>query len=236
MICIPIIARTQDAALMQMRRSFPLADILELRIDQIPNINLEKLMVGKRGKILVTNRGRDEGGGFSGTERERVELLKEAVALGADYVDIEVRTEEALIQELSAKVGNHHGHTKWIISHHDFCGTPSERALRRRLGECTRTGADIIKIVTYANRMEDNLRVLGLIPYARRKGQEIIAFCMGELGRISRIMGTLLGSYFSYVSLEKGAESAPGQLTIGEMKQISRVLNVAGLKRWEISI
>jgi 3-dehydroquinate dehydratase type I len=231
MICIPIIAGTQEVALRQMKRSFPLADVVELRIDQIRDVNLKPLMSEKRGKILVTNRRRDEGGGFSGSERERVELLKEAVGLGADYVDLEVMTEGTLIKELSAKVGNRHGGTKWIISHHDLRGTPSERGLRRRLDQCTRTGADIVKIVTYANNMEDNLRVLGLIPHARRKGREIIAFCMGELGRISRIMGPLLGAYLSYVSLEKGAESAPGQLTLGEMKQISGVLNGGGLNK-----
>lgn len=231
MICIPIMARTQNAALMQMERSFPLADILELRIDQIRNLNLEELMSMNWGKILVTNRRRDEGGGFSGTERKRVELLKEAVALGADYVDIEVRTEEKLIKELSAKIGNHHGRTKWIISHHDFSGTPSGRALKGRLDQCTNTGADIIKIVTYANTMEDNLKVLGLIPYARRKGQEIIAFCMGEMGRISRVMAALLGSYFNYAPLEKGTESAPGQLTIEEIRHIFRILNVVGVDK-----
>jgi 3-dehydroquinate dehydratase type I len=225
MICIPIMANTQDAALMQMERSFPLADILELRIDHIEDVNLEALMSRKRGKILVTNRRKDEGGGFSGTEGERVELLKEAVGLGADYVDIEMGTAEALIKELAAKVGNNHGRTKWIISHHNFSATPSVRALRRKLDECKRSGADIIKIVTYAKRIEDNLRVLGLIPYARRKDQEIAAFCMGEMGRISRIIAPLLGSYFNYASLERGTESAPGQLTIEEMRQVSRVLN-----------
>jgi 3-dehydroquinate dehydratase type I len=208
-----------------MERSFPLADILELRIDHIEDVNLEGLMSRKRGKILVTNRRKDEGGGFSGTEGERVELLKEAVGLGADYVDIEMGTAEALIKELAAKVGNNHGRTKWIISHHNFSATPSVRALRRKLDECKRSGADIIKIVTYAKRIEDNLRVLGLIPYARRKDQEIAAFCMGEMGRISRIIAPLLGSYFNYASLERGTESAPGQLTIEEMRQVSRVLN-----------
>jgi len=231
MICIPIIARTHRTALMQMERSSPLADILELRIDQIRNPNLEKLMSGKRGKILVTNRRRDEGGGFSGTERERVELLKEAVELGADYVDIEVRTEEVLIEELSTKIGNHHGRTKWIISHHDFSETPSGRALKRKLDECNATGADIVKIVTYANTAENNLRVLELIPHARRKAGKIIAFCMGELGRISRIMAPLLGSYFSYASLERGAESAPGQLTVEEVKGVFKILNGVGVNK-----
>jgi 3-dehydroquinate dehydratase type I len=231
MICIPIVAKDQRAALVQMERGFPLADILELRIDQIRNVNLENLMRRKRGKILVTNRRKDEGGGFSGTERQRVELLKEAVELGVDYVDIEVRTEGALIKELSAKIGNHHGRAKWIVSHHDFSETPSERLLRKRLNECTRTGADIVKIVTYANTVEDNLRVLGLIPHARRKGVEIIAFCMGEMGRISRIMAPLLGSCFSYVSLEKGAESASGQLTLEEIRDVFRILNVVGVEK-----
>jgi 3-dehydroquinate dehydratase type I len=231
MICIPIVAKDQRAALMQMERGFPLADILELRIDQIKNLNLEGLLRRKRGRVLVTNRRKDEGGGFSGTERERVELLKEAVALGVDYVDIEVRTEEALIKELSGKIGNHHGRVKWIVSHHDFSGTPSERSLRRRLDACNRTGADIVKIVTYANTVDDNLRVLGLIPYARRRGLEIIAFCMGEVGQISRIMAPLLGSYSSYVSLEKGAESAPGQLTVEEIRQVFSILNAVGMNK-----
>ena len=231
MICIPIVAKDQGAALVQMERGFPLADILELRIDQIRNVNLENLMRRKRGKILVTNRRKDEGGEFSGTERQRVELLKEAVELGVDYVDIEVRTEGALIKELSAKIRNHHGRAKWIVSHHDFSETPSKRSLRKRLNECTRTGADIVKIVTYANTVEDNLRVLGLIPYARRKGVEIIAFCMGEMGRISRIMAPLLGSCFSYVSLEKGTESASGQLTLEEIRDVFRILNVGRVEK-----
>jgi 3-dehydroquinate dehydratase type I len=231
MICIPIVAKDQRAALMQMERGFPLADILELRIDQIKNLNLEGLLRRKRGKVLVTNRRKDEGGGFSGTERERVELLKEAVALGVDYVDIEVRTEGALIKELSAKIGNHHGRARWIVSYHDFSGTPSERSLRRRLDECNRTGADIVKVVTYANTVEDNLRVLGLIPYARRRGLEIIAFCMGEMGRISRVMAPHLGSCFGYVSLEKGTESAPGQLAVEEIREVFRILNIGGTEK-----
>jgi 3-dehydroquinate dehydratase len=60
MICIPIMARTQSTALIQMARSFPLAHILELRIDQINDVNLEQLMGRKQCKVLVTNRRRDE--------------------------------------------------------------------------------------------------------------------------------------------------------------------------------
>jgi 3-dehydroquinate dehydratase type I len=230
MICIPIVATTTEAALAQMEKGAPLADVLELRLDQIRDVDLKKLMNSKRtGKrILVTNRHKDEGGGFSGSERERVVLLKDAVALGADYVDIEARTEKHLIGDLVAQIEKHHNRTKWIISSHDFSGTPSDKALRKRFDACSRMGGDIVKIVTHAHAVEDNLRVLGLIPYARNKGRAIIALCMGGQGKISRVMAPLLGASWSYASLEKGAESAPGQLTAEEMLLIHGLLHDTG--------
>ncbi len=57
-------------------------------------------------------------------------------------------------------------------------------------------------------------------------GQDIIAFCMGAKGRLSRVAAPLLGSCMSYASLEEGAESAPGQLTAGQMKTILGMLQV----------
>ena len=226
MICIPIVATTTEAAAAQMEKVAPQADVLELRIDQIKDVDLNRLINGKQtGKqILVTNRRKEEGGSFSGGERERVALLKDAVALGTDYVDIEAGTEKHLIWGLVALVEKHHHRTKWIISSHDFSGTPSDEALRKRFDACSRMGSDIVKIVTHAQAMEDNLRVLGLIPYARNKGRAIIALCMGEQGKISRVMAPLLGAYWSYASLEKGAESAPGQLTAEEMRLIYSLL------------
>ena len=226
MICIPIVATTTEAAAAQMEKVAPQADVLELRIDQIKDVDLNRLINGKQtGKqILVTNRRKEEGGSFSGGERERVALLKDAVALGTDYVDIEAGTEKHLMGELVAQIEKHHHRTKWIISSHDFSGTPSDEALRKRFDACSRMGSDIVKIVTHAQAMEDNLRVLGLIPYARNKGRAIIALCMGEQGKISRVMAPLLGAYWSYASLEKGAESAPGQLTAEEMRLIYSLL------------
>jgi 3-dehydroquinate dehydratase type I len=229
MICVSIVAPTTDAAVAQMERCLPLADVLELRIDHMGDCDLGRLLAERRTDkpVIVTNRRADEGGAFPGTERERVDLLKEAVALGADYVDIEARTAKPLLRELTAHIKKHHGRTKWIISYHDFNGTPSEGALKKRLNACARTKPDIVKICTYAHTIEDNLRVLGIIPYARNKGQAIIAFAMGEQGRISRVMAPFLGAYLSYASVEKGAESAPGQLTIKEMRLISQILENA---------
>ena len=230
MICLSIVAPTTEAAVAQMERGLPLADVVELRIDQMGDCDLARLLAIQRKEkpIIVTNRRADEGGVFPGTERERVDLLKEAVALGADYVDIEARTDKPLLRELTTSIQKHHSRTKWIISSHDFAGTPSEGVLKERFDACAETQADIVKICTYAHTMEDNLRVLGVIPYAREKDRAIIAFAMGEQGRISRVMAPLVGAAWGYAAVEKGAESAPGQLTIEEMRLIAQIVENAG--------
>ena len=225
-ICIPITAATTAEALLKMERGFGLADILELRIDGILRVDLEKLLTARKGELLTTNRVREEGGAFIGGEQKRVALLKKAVDLGSDYVDLEIRTEEPLINMLKKAIESAQGHTRLILSYHNFEGTPRLKDLRKKIEEGRRAGADIIKIVPFAQRMEDNLGVLTLIPYARKRGLEIITFCMGASGKISRIMAPLLGSYLTYAALNEGEESAPGQMTIGEMKKIFRMFQI----------
>jgi 3-dehydroquinate dehydratase type I len=153
-----------------------------------------------------------------------MELLREAVDLGARYVDIEARTGEAAVSRLGKAIRAKKGKTRLIVSHHDFKGTPSRQTLVKRLRACRSLGADVVKIVTLAQTAEDNLRVLEIIPQALAMGQDIIAFCMGERGRLSRVAAPLLGSCMSYASLEEGAESAPGQLTAAQMKTILGML------------
>jgi 3-dehydroquinate dehydratase type I len=227
-ICIPIMADSVEDALVKMKRAFSIADIVELRLDRIGKPNLKRLLGQERDRILATNRRREQGGGFAGTERERISLLKEAVSLGAGYVDIEAGTDPALIAWMKAAIRKGGGKTKLILSRHDLRGTPGMRTLRKNLDEGVGTGADIVKIVTTARAMEDNLRVLSLIPAGRKKGVGVIAFCMGETGRVSRVMAPLVGSFLTFASLDRGEESAPGQFTAEEMKNFLNQFLVSG--------
>jgi len=224
MICIPVVAATNEEAMKQMDKCFPLADVVELRIDFIRNVNLGKLLSAKNGKILVTARKKDEGGSFKGDEKERLSLLSKAVTLKADFIDIELSTDDTFTKKLLEDIKKYGDRTKLIISHHDFNGTPSYRELQNIFNECAGRGAHIAKIASFANSAEDNLKILKLTSYAKKTNRKIIALCMGEKGKISRIMAPYFGSYLSFASFEKGAESAPGQLTIEEMREIFRIL------------
>lgn len=225
MICASLVAGTMEMALEKMTAGFRHADLLELRIDLIADLDLSALLKAKTGPVLITNRRREEGGGFRGTEEERILLLCEAVRLKAEYVDIEVATDDGLARRVLGAAAGQGCRTRIIVSFHDFNATPTAGPLRRIWGACREKGGDLVKIVTHARCSEDNLRVLSLIPYSRKRGQDIIAFCMGEQGRISRIMAPLLGSYLAFAALDKGEEAAPGQMTVEEMKQILRILS-----------
>lgn len=224
MLCIPIMTETNEEALRQMPLCLAMADLVELRIDAIRNVDLPSLLSSPGGKVVVTNRKRDEGGRYSGNEEERVALLCEAVALKADFVDIELSTDLQLISLLVETIKKHGGLTQLIVSYHNFIATPHMDELYRICDESYRCGADIVKVVTYARSMEDNLTILNLICTIQRQNRSIIAFCMGETGKISRVVTPLFGSFITFAARERGAESAPGQLTVNEMKEIFRIL------------
>jgi 3-dehydroquinate dehydratase type I len=227
MICIPITASTHHGAMKAVKRCAALADVVELRMDLIQGGRLSELVRQARScsefvKVLVTHR-RAACSGFL-QERRRIDGLKEAVSLGADYVDVELETDVALRDELRTAVAVAGPGTALIVSHHDFRRTPSIRALKALLCRCVRTGADLVKIVTWASTPADNLRVFALLSDAGSRNIGLISFCMGAEGRVSRIAAPFLGSRMSYVTLHRGWSPAPGQLTLKETKTVMNIL------------
>ena len=78
-----------------------------------------------------------------------------------------------------------------------------------------------IKIVTTAKSTDDATRVLEI--YRNKESLNLIAFAMGDNGRISRILCLYLGSPYTYVSL--GKPVAPGQFSVDEVKKIINLKN-----------
>jgi shikimate dehydrogenase/3-dehydroquinate dehydratase type I len=238
MICIPITAGTKKEALHAIERSCQIADFIELRMDLIEDGSLVNLISTARNisssiKIIVTCRKKEEatsaGGsvGIKGAGKKTIDrkiaLLKEAIELGADFVDIELAEGRAAIKELQIFCAKHGGKTKIIVSYHNLKKTPTLTKLKEIFHQCAKVKPAVVKIVTSANTVEDNLIALRLIPYARKYSPEIISLCMGDKGRVSRAIAPLLGNYLSFATLEPEGQSAPGQFTVYEMKQINEL-------------
>jgi len=203
-------------ALIAIKEANRLADLIELRVDYLRNVKLVLLLQNRKKPFIVTNRKKEEGGQYAGEERKRLGLLQEAIDLGADYIDVELTTERSLFRDL---LRNKRG-TQVILSFHDFRRTLSLKELQRLFDQMIQLGANVIKIVPFARSWEDNLSILSLIPFAREERQKIVAFCMGEKGKPSRIFSPLLGAAWTYASLNQSRISAPGQLTARELTNI----------------
>ncbi|MBW2983714.1 shikimate dehydrogenase [Candidatus Woesearchaeota archaeon] len=217
MICIPITARTTNEALKDLKNAKQ-ADIIELRADFIRDIsinNLKSILKSSKNPIIVTNRKKSEGGKAI-NNKKRIELLKKAIELGADFVDIELSSGKAVNQLIKSKK-----RTKIIVSHHNFKKTPSN--LLNIYNKIKKTNCDVIKIVTSANSINDNIAIFELIKKAKKDNKKIIALCMGEKGEISRILSPVLGAFLTFGSLKKGKESAPGQIEAKKLKEVYRI-------------
>jgi 3-dehydroquinate dehydratase I len=193
-----------------------LAGLVELRLDLIGRAWPE-LAKRLHKPWIACNRRMEEGGRGDPNEIKREEELLRAAEAGADIIDIEYRT------------GNLHdfvpllkGRAKCLISYHDLTCTPSINALSEIIEKQVKAGAQICKIVTTARNMADNLTLLRLLHEFR--GLKLIAFAMGEAGRISRILSPLAGGYLTYASVRPGKESASGQMSIQELEQIYQYL------------
>lgn len=220
MFCISILSQNTEEALEKIAGAEQLADILEIRLDVMESFDLGKIVSAASKPVIVTYRSKKEAGRGSADYRTRVRYLLKAAEVGADFVDVEFSMPLEFRKNLSQR-----GNTcQLIVSTHLLNGTPSREDLEEIFRKMAATGADIVKIVTQARTPQDNLRVLGLISLAKNLGIKIIAFCMGPMGRISRIASPLMGGYLTFASLETGEESASGQIPIREMKKILDII------------
>jgi 3-dehydroquinate dehydratase-1/3-dehydroquinate dehydratase/shikimate dehydrogenase len=167
--------------------------------------------------LLFTNRPTWEGGLCSKPESERLEPLREAAGQQAAFVDLELRTSMQYREQLLDEIRG--SQTRLIISHHDFEKTPDSAALLRILQQQVDSGAHIGKIVTLAHSYLDVLRVLHLQCEAKSRDFPLIAFCMGEEGKLSRIITLLLGGFMTYAALDEHQATAPGQLSVNQLKK-----------------
>ena len=213
--CVSIAEKTPRRLKQVVKKALKKSDYVELRFDFLkPEKVPEALELVKNDlkKSVCTLRPKSEGGKFSGTEKERIAILKLIAEYNPFLLDIEfnsLKKNKSLVNYLKKTK------TPVLVSWHDFKKTPSVPSLNKMLNQMAKFSENI-KIVTSAKKAEDPAHVLSL--YARVSKINLIAFAMGDFGRISRILCLYLGSPFTYVSLGKAI--APGQFNLTEVKSI----------------
>ncbi len=228
MICTSLQHKNLDALF----EALETTEMAEIRLDRCP-LSLEEIegLFGSSDVPLVaTCRIADvladlqRADGVPDTEKGRREQqirayditerrLTKAVEAGAAYLDLEIEAPAPMSKRLR-KAAQENG-TIVIRSYHDFDGTPSREKLAETAAQCREFGAEVIKIVTTARCAADAQTVLSLYDDFDR----LIAFCMGEAGRQSRLDCLAKGAPYTYAALTEEEATAPGQWTTASMKK-----------------
>lgn len=176
-------------------------EMIELRLDLLDFSDEEYQQIFSLNKPVIATYRYGET-----NDAERIASLQKAISLGANYVDIEIDADKEFIDTMMnfAKENN----CKTILSYHNFKETPNLKDLNSIIAQSKKLKADYTKIACMAQSTEDVARMLSLY----EKNKNLIAFNMGEIGKISRLASLFLGADFAYASISENKKTASGQI------------------------
>ena len=237
-ICIPVVERTEDAILAQIRKlTEQNTAMIEWRVDHFDRIGsadavrdlLEQIRpLVTKTVFLFSIRTVKQGGLASIDEPKIIRLNEIAAASGVcDFIDLELFEASKPLKQIRKlqKKG-----VKIIASHHDFKKTPPEQILRMLMDQMEQSGADIAKLAMYPQTVDDVIRMMKFTNDTREHFPElpIVTMSMGPLGSLTRICGELTGSCITFGMADQ--PSAPGQIPVKELRETMSVLHRTMMK------
>ena len=184
--------------------------MVELRIDRLSEPHLvRQLAEACILPAIITCRPRWEGGESPLSDDKRLLLLDAACHGKVRYIDVELETAR---RGSDLPVGR-----PLICSFHDFEGRPDR--LHNVILEMSQRPGSISKIAWKARSIRDCIEAFELVS---NKATPTIALCMGEAGMATRILAKKFGAPITFAALDNQAATAPGQLTIEQMKRLYR--------------
>jgi 3-dehydroquinate dehydratase / shikimate dehydrogenase len=178
----------------------PEADLIELRLDGVADLDVAAALEGRCRPAIVTCRAAWEGGAFTGSEDARRRVLEDALALGAEFVDVEARA--AFAPDLVRATGGR----RLVLSMHDFEAVPED--LASRYADMRAAGAETVKLAVTPARLSQLEQLFALAEHSPADRFDHVLIGMGVPGLPSRILAARLRSRWTYA----GEGHAPGQI------------------------
>lgn len=202
MICASIKANTMAEVVEKLAMVPNEYDLVEIWINEIQDLDVDALKSQTKKLMIIKI-----------TDVSDKELMKKIEDAKFSYLDVDVKDLEMF---KDFKDGS-----KIIGSYHDYEGTPTLDKAREIAKKIYNLGADIAKIVFYAKNCEDSFVPINLLKETK---MPLIAFCMGQKGRISRFLGVQCGSLINYIAPDESWQTAEGQFTLDDWNKIQTVL------------
>jgi len=228
-LAVPIAAENLDQARQQVKAALAAgAEMLELRTDYLEGLSVDlvknliaevRAAASRSVPIIVTCRDQKQGGVRDYSARLRTDVLTGAVKAGADFIDFEYDNFLAIEHQERIRVAlSQSSKGRLILSAHNF---------RTKFADIGRLYREILavypvaipKLVYTADHISDSFEGFDLL---RNTSGDRVVFCMGRAGLISRIIAKKQNSFVTFASIDDQSATAPGQLTIEQLKQLYR--------------
>ncbi len=230
-LAVPIAAPNYEQASRQIKAARAAgAEMLELRTDYLENLSVDlvkKLVAEAKSTthrplpVIVTCRDKKQGGAIGYPDQLRIDILTNALKAGAEFIDAEYENFLSTENQERIKLAlSQVSKGRPIISAHNF---------KTKFANISKLHRDILavypaaipKLVYTANHINDCFEAFDLL---HQTSGERIVFCMGAAGLVSRIIAKKLNSLLTFAKLDDKTATAPGQVTIEQLK---------GLYRWD---
>lgn len=195
------------------------ADLVELRLDHLDDLTpgaVKALAHAFGPKAIATLRSGEQGGARVLPDERREEILAAACRLGFSYVDVELQTDTARVEELHRTASKHH--QDLIVSYH-FQKPVDVSDAADALEACVAAG-DVGKA---ALPIADIEAALSLVEFARNqalRSRRYVLIGMGDPGAVTRALAEDVGQEIEYAHL--GRPSAPGQFALETALRLRR--------------
>ncbi len=237
-ICVSITDRLQEDILSSCRDIIrERADIVEWRVDFYKDYNNDFMVEDTLSELrellkdiplIFTIRTAEEGGRVTIKLWDYIRIYRSAAKTGlVDLFDIEFNIMHQLNREVIADIRKY---AKIIVSKHNFNGTPGYDALIDDIIRLQVAGGDIAKLAVMPSEEGDVERVIGASKeiLAHYRTTPFITISMGAMGVATRTNCFDTGSCMTFGAV--GRASAPGQLTVRELREALEINRVSFVK------
>ena len=226
MICISVTPSSRTLAPADLLNASRKADLIELCLDHfIKPPDVADLLKLCDKPVLVSCRRRKDGGHWSGTEDERLALLRNTIVAGPAYIELEL--------DIADKIPRF-GNTKRVVSH-----TSLNRPLSNVdeiFEQCYKAKADVVKFTWPTEDLDAAWPLLAAVTQSREL--PVVGQGIGQSGLTFSLLGRKYGSPWIYAALEKGMETHAAQPTVwqledeycwGDISKKTRFIGVVGM-------
>ncbi len=194
-------------ALADMMNAAGQCDVIEVRLDKFSKSpEIGEILANKPKPVIMSCRRQQDGGNWSGTEPDRIALLRQCIISKADYVEIESDVADQIRKFPPAKR---------VISYTNLTETPHD--IQKIYEDAQKKNADVIKLVTLARTVEE---AWPLVQILAKQREPTVVVGLGKPGVLFNVLGKKLGAPWTYAALERGMEAYPGQPTAQDLELV----------------